>query len=151
VTIRAQIFSIAIGLALFLIIMTLVRRKRLQEEASLLWLAAGVLMVLIPVWKEGFFWLSRTLGIQNAASAIFLLGFVFVLLVLLHLSVIASRLTEQNRDVAQAICLLREELERAGNLTGAAGGGTGRAAGATNPAAGGEAPDGSARVKGSAT
>lgn len=115
-TIRAQVFSIAIGFALFFIIMSLVRRKRLQEEVSLLWIAAGVLMALIPVWKEGFFWLSRTLGIQNAASAIFLLGFVFVLFVLLHLSVIASRLTEQNREFAQVICLLREELERAGSL-----------------------------------
>ena len=113
---RAQIFSILVGLALFLVIMSLVRRKRLQEEASLLWLGAGALMVLIPVWKEGFFWLSRTLGIQNAASAIFLLGFVFVLFVLLHLSVIASRLTEQNREFAQVISLLREELERAGSL-----------------------------------
>jgi len=116
VTIRAQIFSIAIGLVLFSVIMSLVRRKRLAEEASLLWLAAGVLMVLIPVWKEGFFWLSRTLGIQNAASAIFMLGFVFVLFVLLHLSVMPSRLTDQNREYAQVICLLREELERAGSL-----------------------------------
>jgi hypothetical protein len=113
---RAQIFSILVGMALFLVIMSLVRRKRLQEEASLLWLAAGVLMVLIPVWKEGFFWLSGALGIQNAASAIFMLGFVFVLFVLLHLSVIASRLTEQNREFAQVISLLREELERAGSL-----------------------------------
>jgi hypothetical protein len=111
-SIRAQLFSIFVGLALFFIIMGLVRRKRLQEQSSLLWLAAGFLMALIPVWKEGFFAFSHFMGIENAASAIFLLGFVFVILVLLHLSVLTSRLTEENREFAQTICLLREQLER---------------------------------------
>lgn len=115
-TARAQIFSILVGLVLFLVIMSLVRRKKLQEQASLLWLLAGCLMVLVPVWKEGFFALSRFLGVANATSAVFLLGFVFVILVMLHLSVIISRLTEENREFAQTICLLREELERAGSL-----------------------------------
>ena len=120
-TVRAQLFSVLVGLGLFLVIMSLVRRKRLQEQASLLWLVAGALMVLVPLWKEGFFALSHLLGVMNAASAIFLLGFAFVILVLLHLSVLVSRLTEENREFAQTICLLREELERAGSLPGGSG------------------------------
>lgn len=115
-TLRAQLFSILVGLTIFLVIMSLVRRKRLQEQASLLWLLAGGLMVLVPLWKEGFFAFSHFLGVRDASSAVFLLGFAFMILVMLHLSVIISRLTEENREFAQTICLLREELERAGSL-----------------------------------
>jgi hypothetical protein len=57
-------------------------------------------------------WLANTIGIYYPPSALFLIAIVFVLLLLLHTSTVLTRLTQENKQIAQEVALLKEEVRR---------------------------------------
>ena len=109
---RTQIFAILLGLALLFLVLEMVRRRRLREEYSWLWLLTAVGYLLVAVWPAVPVWVSRLIGSSNPASAFTFLGLFFLFLLSIQFSVQVSRLTEQNKDLAQQVAILDSELRR---------------------------------------
>jgi hypothetical protein len=109
---RTQIVAILCGVVLLIWVLELVRRRRLREEYSWIWLltAIGYLLVaILPVLSEA---VSRLIGASRPASAFTFLGLLFLFLIGIQFSVQISRLTEQTKDLAQHIAILDSELCR---------------------------------------
>jgi hypothetical protein len=51
-------------------------------------------------------------GIYYPPSALFAVAFVFVLVMLVHFSATISRLSDQNKVLAQRLALLQQQLDR---------------------------------------
>jgi hypothetical protein len=100
------------GLLICAVIFELIRRKHLLERFALLWLAAGIFILVLAIWQGLLTKLSHAVGIYYPPAALFGLGFLFVLLMLLHFSITISRLSDQNKVLAQRVAILREELDR---------------------------------------
>jgi hypothetical protein len=101
----------AIASAMFLlIIFELIRSRRLQERYALLWLITGGVILLLSVWRDALRLVAEQIGIAYPPSALFVLGFLFILVVLLHYSTVISELAERNVLLAQDIALLEERL-----------------------------------------
>lgn len=109
-TLRIQILGLVAAVVVMVFIMDLVRGRKLREEYSILWIVAGALMIVVAFWKEALFAISKFLGVYNANSLLFFLGFIFVLIYLVHLSVKVSLLTENSKEYSQHIGLLEAEL-----------------------------------------
>lgn len=109
--IRVQLISIAITGGLFLFVFELVRRKRLQERYALLWLVASLLMLGLALWRPGLEALAEAAGIDYAPSALFAIAFGFVLVLLLHFSLVISRLADENKVLAQRFGMLSQRVE----------------------------------------
>jgi hypothetical protein len=127
---KAQIVALIVTVALFLLVLELVRRRRLAERYALLWMfVAGVLLVL-SIWTQGLEVLADAMGIQEPANAIFILSFGAIFFLLLHFSVATSRLAEETKILAQETARLELELRAArGELPGR----NGSSAGAEQP------------------
>lgn len=102
-----------VGLAILIcgVIFELVRRKRLLERYALVWLAAGVTVLVLGIWKGLLTTLSHAVGIYYPPSALFLVTLLFVLLMLVNFSTTVSRLNDQNTILAQRVALLQRQLE----------------------------------------
>ncbi len=107
---RVQIFAILASGALLLLILELVRRRRLAESYALLWLIAGAVLILFAVWEGLLVDLADLVGIDVPSNALFAMAFGFVLVLLLSFSVAVSRLSRENRILAQEVARLSEEL-----------------------------------------
>jgi len=110
---RAAVISIAVVVAL--IVVELVRRRRMMERYALLWLAAAGTLLVLAIWKGLLTTLSSDVGIKTPANALFAVGFLFVVVLLLSISLVISRLSDQNKQLAQRVALLAgriDELER---------------------------------------
>jgi hypothetical protein len=119
---RTQVI-VAIGAVLLaLYVLDLVRRRRLSEDFSLLWVLSTAVVAVLGFSTPVLVWVSRLLGIRYENSTVFAVGLAFSLAVLLHLSVRLSRLGTENRTMARELALLRHELEelRGGRAPGAA-------------------------------
>ena len=90
----------------------LVRRRRLREEYSLLWLMTALVLLFTGSNRTLLDWLAKSIGIYYPPSALFLIAIVFVLLLLLHTSTVLTRLTQENKRIAQEVALLKEEVRR---------------------------------------
>ena len=108
---RPEIIMLVVPVALLIYVIEQVRRRRLREDYSLLWVATlGVLFVL-PIFRDPLLeHVSALMGIAYPPAAMFVIGFGLLLLVMLQFSIIITRLTEQNRQAAQHIALLGTRL-----------------------------------------
>jgi hypothetical protein len=107
-----RIEVIVLAVVVSALIFELVRRRRLQERYAILWLLAGATILVLGLWKGLLTRLSHAVGIYYPPSALFAVAFVFVLVMLVHFSATISRLTDQNKVLAQRIALLQHRLDR---------------------------------------
>ena len=107
---RLQIVAIIATLALFVLVFELVRQRRLQERYALLWMFSATVLFGLALWKDALPRIAEAVGIVSPPSALFAvaLGFVFVLM--LHFSLVISRLSDQNKVLAQRIGALDQRI-----------------------------------------
>ncbi|MFQ5465915.1 MAG: DUF2304 domain-containing protein [Thermodesulfobacteriota bacterium] len=105
-----QIFSILGALVLFSVVIDFIRRGLLKEKYSVLWIAAAVLLIILSVKRQLLDYIAGLLGVAYPPSLLFLVAFLFVLLILLHFSVVISIFHEKNKALTQELTLLRHDL-----------------------------------------
>ena len=93
------------------LIFELVRRKRLMERYAILWLMAGLTVLVLGLWQGLLSTLAHAVGIYYTPSALFAVTFLFVLLLLVQFSITLSRLSDQNTTLAQRVAVLQERLD----------------------------------------
>jgi hypothetical protein len=109
---RIQIITIIANILFILYISRLIVKGRLREEYAIVWIICTVFLMLFSFWTDGLELLRKVTGVVVAANLVFT-GFIFAILVyLLHLSVVASKLYNDNKKLAQEISLLKEQFEK---------------------------------------
>jgi hypothetical protein len=109
---RLQLAAIATTAILLVVVFELVRQRRLMEKDSLLWLLAAVVLLLLAVFTGLLTWFSELVGIATPSNALFAVAIGFATLMLLHFSVTVSRITDQNKVLAQKLAATEERLRR---------------------------------------
>ena len=109
---RIDLVAIVASTLLLGYIVESVRRRRLREEYSILWLATATIILLLALIRPALNILSRALGIYSPVNALFVVGFAFTTIILLHFSTVISRLSRENRELAQRYALLVYRLQR---------------------------------------
>ena len=112
---RAQLVAALVSVGVAFAVFELVRRRRLSEEFSLLWIVAAVGAVVLAFWTGLLTWVTRTIGALYETSTIFFFGLVFVMTVLIYYAVKISHLTQEVRRLAQETAILRLRLESSGD------------------------------------
>ncbi len=108
VTLLAFLVSVAIVAS----IIELIRRNRLKERYSLLWLFSSFVILFFSVSRKSLEFISLSVGIKYPPSFIFLLGFLFLIVINVHFSTVISELFEKNKTLTQEIAILKEMLEK---------------------------------------
>ena len=116
---RVSVVAALVSLALFFVVLELIRRRSLRERYALLWLLTAAVMLVLSLWRSGLDTLAGLAGIAYAPSMLFAVGAVFVVVVLLHYSTVISRLSDENAILAQRLALL-EAQRRGGGRAGRA-------------------------------
>lgn len=109
--IRNKMVALVFGIGMLLIIIELVRRRKLREEYSWLWLLTGSVVLILSLWFDVLKWITTVVGAVTPASTIFLFAFLFLIFISLHFSVVISKLTDQSKELAQRYALLELEVD----------------------------------------
>jgi hypothetical protein len=110
-----RIVAIVGSVALLLFIIELVRRRRLKEEYSVLWVAIAVVLCLLAVWGGLLSSLTHAIGAVSQGSTLYFFGLIFALLLLLHFSVRVSDLERRVVSMIQEIALQGEGTAQQNN------------------------------------
>lgn len=108
---RQKMFSLIIGIAIFLFILEMVRRRKLREEYSWLWLLTGFGIIVLVVWYDLLVFITELIGAVLPTTTLFLFGVIFLMLIALHYSIKISALTDQVTKLAQELAILRAESD----------------------------------------
>lgn len=111
---RVMILGIVASIGALLFILELVRRRKLREDYSLVWLATGFVLLVLSLSRPALDAIANALGVVTyPPAALFAVALLFVLFILLHYAVVVTRLSRENKQIAQQMAILRWELDEA--------------------------------------
>ncbi len=107
-----QVIAIVASALVMAFTFELVRRRRLREEYSMLWLAAGLVLLVLSIDSGLITWMAGVLGIQHPAYSLFVIALFIGMILALHFTLVLSKLTAQNWRLNQEIALLKQRLDQ---------------------------------------
>ena len=114
-SLRIQLMAILASCLILIVVIDLLRREKLRARYSLFWLLAGVIFLILSLWGNLLGLLARAIGIYSPTNALFFIGFIGTVVILLYFSVIISGLSLENKKLIEKLSILSwrvEELEK---------------------------------------
>jgi hypothetical protein len=109
-TSHQQMFAVFVSLAIFVVIISLVRNRKLKEEFSWLWLLTGFIIFVLAVWYDLLIKLTALIGAVAPTTTLFIFSIIFLVLLSLHFAIKISQLSDQLKNLAQKISLLEAKI-----------------------------------------
>ncbi len=107
---RIQIVSLAVSVLLLLAVLELVRRRKLTEEYSLLWILSALALLALSMRREILYGVARWLGVSYQPIVLVMLLIVMMFVASLCFSVIVSRQRQQIERLIEETAILSAEL-----------------------------------------
>jgi hypothetical protein len=111
-TTRIQYVAIVGSILLLVFIIALARKGHIRIQYSLLWLCVGGLFLAISIWRDALDAFARLVGVAYPPAALFLILIIGMLGILIHFSVVVSRLSDRTRALVQEIGMLSLDVRR---------------------------------------
>jgi len=86
-----QVLAIFVSAFLLLLVLDLVRRRKLREEYSLIWIACAGALLILSIWRDLLDAVARWLDVYYPPAVLLLILILFVFVACLHFSVVVSR------------------------------------------------------------
>lgn len=110
---QQKMFALVVSLFVFACTINLVRKKRLREEYSTLWLATSTIIFVLVLKYDWLVYLTQLTGAVLPTTTLFIGSIIFLMLIAVQFSIKISKLTDQLKNLAQDNALIRVELEKA--------------------------------------
>jgi|SRR3954470_24524999 hypothetical protein len=107
---RIQIVALVVSVGLLLAVLELVRRRKLTEEYSFLWILSSLALLALSVRRELLHDAARWLGVYYPPILLVMLLIVMVFVASLCFSVIVSRQRQQIERLIEETAILSAEL-----------------------------------------
>lgn len=99
----------------FCVVLSLLRKRRLNLRYTLLWLFSGAVMLVLAIFPRTLHILSDLIGVYSPTNALFAIISMFLILLLMSMTVIVSHLNESVKRLVQHNAMLEKrvrELEK---------------------------------------
>jgi len=110
VTDRVQVVSLAVSVLLLLVVFELVRRRKLTEEYSFLWILCALALVLLSVRRQILDATARWLGVYYPPAVLLMVLILMVFVASLCFSAIVSRQRQQIERLIEETAILAAEV-----------------------------------------
>lgn len=111
-TIKIRIIAFVASILLIFIILELIRRRKLKPEYSIFWLIVGFIILLFAIFRHLLEKFSAFLGVFYPASALFIIAFACITMILIYITVLISELSSEKNEILKELSILRWKIER---------------------------------------
>jgi hypothetical protein len=106
---QQKIFALLASFLLFIAIIYLVKKGKLREEYSWLWLLTGFVISTLVLWYDLLLLVTKLIGAVLPTTTLFIFGIIFLISITLHFTVKISALTNQVKNLSQKLSLLEAQ------------------------------------------
>ena len=107
---RIQVVALTVSIVLLLIVLELVRRRKITEEYSFIWILSSLLLLAVSIRREILDAAARWLGIYYPPILLVMVLIVIVFAASLGFSIIVSRQRQQIERLIEETAILSAEL-----------------------------------------
>lgn len=105
-----QVVSIVVSGVLLIAVIELVRRGRLTEEYSFIWIASSAALLGLSLWRNLLDLAASALGVHYPPAVLLLVLTFFVVIVSLYFSVVVSRHRKDIEKLVEEVALLEADI-----------------------------------------
>jgi len=105
-----QIIIGVISIGFFIVTFEFIRKRHLREEYAILWLATSFAIAILSLWPGLIDIISKITGFYYI-TAILIIIFVFVIAILMHYSIVISKIKDMNKELVQRYALLEHKIK----------------------------------------
>jgi hypothetical protein len=109
-TSRIQYVAIVGCILLLLFIFELTRKGKIRVQYALLWFSVAGIFLAISIWRGALDTIAQFVGVAYPPAALFLLIIIGIVGILIHFSVVLSRLSDRTRALVQEVGILSQEV-----------------------------------------
>ncbi|WP_341828962.1 DUF2304 domain-containing protein [Trueperella pyogenes] len=106
-----QIISLVVILGIAAQLVGFVRGRVLKEKYVWLWLFLDLLALVLVLWPQALYAISRLLGFGVPSNLVFFTVIAVLVVVEIHQAITVSRLEEERRRLAEEIAYLRHDVD----------------------------------------
>jgi hypothetical protein len=107
-----QYLAVGASIALLIFVLEMVRRRRLNEEYSFIWIVSSCALIVLSIARGLVDRLALSLGILYGPALLLLILAFFVAAAALHFSLVISRQRRQIERLIEDVALLDEQQRR---------------------------------------
>lgn len=112
-----KIFALLICCTVFIVAINLVRKRKLREEYSVLWLITSLTMFILVLRYDWLVALTAFIGAGLPTTTLFICSIIFLMLIAVQFSIKISSLTDQVKNLAQENALLKVAIQESVGAT----------------------------------
>jgi hypothetical protein len=109
-TTAVRVVALLVALALFFVVFDAVRRRRLSESLTPIWLTCALAVLVLAVDLKLLEALTHLIGAWTPSSTVFFFALLFLLAISLSYGIVLTRLGRQVTRLTQEIAMLRARL-----------------------------------------
>jgi NO-binding membrane sensor protein with MHYT domain len=110
VTDAVQVVAVIISTALLVFVLDLVRRRKLTEEYSFIWILFAAGQMGLSIWRESLHTVARWLDVHYPPAVLLAALILFVFIASLYFSVVISRQREQIERLVEEQAIVSARL-----------------------------------------
>lgn len=103
--------ALLLAVAIVVLVLEMLRRKKFREKYATLWLFVGMLTVILAAFPQLLNIAAELVGVQLPSNLLFILSIFLLLGVCLHLSLELSVLEDETRTLAEEVAIMRTQIE----------------------------------------
>ena len=106
-----QVLSIIGSVGFFFVIVELIRKKKLKEAYAIIWLSFSLVFLFFSIWRKALDHIAKILEINYPPATLFLLLIITIVAVLIQMSVVISKQTDEIKKLTQSLAILKEKIQ----------------------------------------
>ena len=99
-----------IAIIFFIYVLGLIVKEKLKIKYCVLWLGYSLVLILVSFNVNFIEFISNELNIYYAPSSIFLIGLIFLMVYILHLSIVITKQDKYIVNLVQEVSLLKQRV-----------------------------------------
>ena len=107
---RLQIVLLVAVILYFVVILYFLKKKALELKYTLIWLLAGVVMLVLIAFPQLMTMAVSLLGIQSNMNGLYIALISFIIMILMSLTSVVSRLAYKAKVLTQEVALLEKRI-----------------------------------------
>lgn len=105
-------FAILFSVVLIIFIMNLVKKNKLDEKYSILWLFASLIILIVSVYPKLIIIVASKFNVYYPPSLMFLFGILILGAYVIHITTIITKQNKMIVKLTQELGILKEKIER---------------------------------------
>lgn len=101
-----------VAIIFFVYVTMLIAKEKLKIQYSVLWLGYSLVLIIVSFNVDLIEFIADKLNIYYAPSMIFLFGLVFLMVYLLHLSIVTTKQAKHIVSLIQEVSLIKEKVNK---------------------------------------